>query len=116
MEPIPNAAQTYRERVPVPGAATHVACVWIQHVRATAHAYVHRTVPNGCIELAYRRGADHVFVIGPRRDSALVLLEPGATVIGVRLHPGAAAEALFMPDPIRDTECAELREIAVIKN
>ena len=116
MEPIPNVAQTYRERVPVEGAATHVACVWIQHVGATAPAYMHRTVPNGCIELAYRRGADHVSVIGPRRDATIVLLEPGATVIGVRLHPGAAAEALFMPDPIRDTECAELREIAVIKN
>ncbi len=97
MEPILHAAQTYRERVPVPGAATHVACVWIQHVRATAPAYVHRTVPNGCIELAYRRGADHVSVIGPRHDAAIVLLEPGATVIGVRLHPGAAAEALCVP-------------------
>jgi hypothetical protein len=97
MEPILDTAQTLRERVPVPAAATDVACVWIQHVGVAAPAYLHRTVPNGCIELAYRLGANHVSVIGPRCDADIDLLEPGVTVIGVRFHPGAAVEAVGVP-------------------
>jgi AraC-like DNA-binding protein len=96
MEPSSDT-QTYRERLAAPGAAAHVACVWIQSVGASASAYVHRTVPNGCVELAYRLGADEISVIGPRRDAAVELVEPGATVIGVRFHPGAPAEALGCP-------------------
>ena len=89
--------QTYRERLPAPCAASHVACTWIQRVSAGAPPYLHRTVPNGCIELTHALGADHVSVLGPRRGPVVELLEPKATVIGVRFHPGAAPDALGVP-------------------
>jgi AraC-like DNA-binding protein len=97
METTGNAGQTYRERLPAPSAASHVACTWIQHIAAEVPPYLHRTVPNGCIELTYSRGAEHVSVLGPRRDPVVELLEPAATVVGVRFHPGAASDALGVP-------------------
>ena len=60
-------------------------------------AYLHRTVPNGCIELTYELGAEDVAVIGPRCGPILDLLTPGETVVGLRFHPGAAPDALGVP-------------------
>src|SRR6266568_1835782 len=97
METAVKAAQTFRERLPAPPAASHVACTWIQRIEAGVPAYLHRTVPNGCIELTYMLGAEHIFVVGPRRDPAVDVLEPAATVIGVRFHPGAAPDAVGVP-------------------
>ena len=97
METSVKAGQTFRERLPEPPAASHVACTWIQRIAAGRPPYVHRTVPNGCIELTYMLGVEHVSVIGPRRDPAVDVLEPAATVIGVRFHPGAAPDAVGVP-------------------
>lgn len=60
-------------------------------------SYLHRTVPNGCVELTYELDAGEVAVIGPRRGPVLDSLVPGATVVGVRFHPGAAPAALGVP-------------------
>jgi AraC-like DNA-binding protein len=68
-----------------------------QRIAAGVHSYPHRTVPNGCVELTYELGAEDVAVIGPRRGPVVDLLVPGATLVGVRFHPGAAPEALGVP-------------------
>jgi AraC-like DNA-binding protein len=92
-----RAGQTFHERLPAPGAGSHVSCTWIQRIAAGVPSYLHRTVPNGCVELTYELGAEHVAVIGPRRGPVVESLVPGATVVGVRFHPGAAPDALGVP-------------------
>jgi len=92
-----GARQTFHERLPAPSAASHVSCTWIQHIAAGMPSYLHRTVPNGCVELTYELGAEDVAVIGPRRGPIVEVLVPGTTVVGVRFHPGAAPDALGVP-------------------
>ena len=48
--------QSYRERLPQPAGAGTLACVWLQHVPATAAPHEHRAVPNACGEISYRLG------------------------------------------------------------
>ena len=45
-------------------------------------AYLHRTVPNGCVELTYELGAQDVAVIGPRRGPIVDVLVAAAQVPG----------------------------------
>ena len=80
--------QTYRERLPAPGLAHFLSCVWVQRVSSDSAAYEHRTVPNGAIEIVCVTGTDTVRVIGPRRAPAVERLGPGSTVVGARFQPG----------------------------
>jgi AraC-like DNA-binding protein len=79
--------QSYVERPPAPALAGVVASVWVQRVEPGALPYTHRTVPNGSIELRCLVGGD-AEVVGPRTAPEVDVLEPGATVIGVRFRPG----------------------------
>jgi hypothetical protein len=86
--------QTYRERLPVRRLAGLASCVWVQQVSPEGPAYEHRTVPNGCIEVACAKGTNVVSVSGPRREPVVERLPPGSTVVGVRFRPGVP-EAVF---------------------
>jgi AraC-like DNA-binding protein len=79
--------QTYLERPPARELGSVVASVWVQRVEPDAPAYTHRTVPNGSAELRVQVGGEPV-LIGPRTVPAVDVLEPGATVIGLRFRPG----------------------------
>src|SRR5437773_872560 len=92
-----RARQTFHERLPALCACSNVVCTWIQRIPTGMPPYLHRTVPNGCIELTYELGAEDVAVIGPRCWPILDLLTPGETVVGLRFHPGAAPDALGVP-------------------
>ncbi len=92
-----RSRQTFRERLPAPSAASHVSCTWIQRIPAGVAPYLHRTVPNGCVELTYELGAEDVAVIGARRGPIVDVLVPGVTIVGVRFHPGAATDILGVP-------------------
>jgi len=70
-----------------------LASVWLQHVEPGAPPYVHRTVPNGSIELSCRLGGEPR-VVGPRSGPAVDVLAPGATLVGVRFRPGVPAAAI----------------------
>lgn len=83
-----SGMQTYRERLPAPGLAELVSCVWVQLVPPGGPAYEHRTVPNGAIEIVCVTGTDRVCVAGPRTAPVLDRLDPGTTVVGARLRPG----------------------------
>lgn len=85
-----SAPQTYRERLPTPETASHVASVWALQVASEAPAYEHRAVPNGSVEISYETGTDILRVSGPQRAPTVAPVPPGTTVIGVRLRPGAA--------------------------
>lgn len=87
-------SQRYSERPPRPELGNLVSCVWTLQASSEGPAYEHRTVPNGCAEIAYITDTGQVRVAGPRRESTLERLAPGRTVVGVRLHPGVAPRIL----------------------
>jgi methylphosphotriester-DNA--protein-cysteine methyltransferase len=93
----PMPRQSYRERRPRADLAELVSCVWIQRVSGEGPAYEHRTVPNGCIEIACGLESGVVRVIGTRRGPLVERLDPGATVVGLRFRPGAAPPILGWP-------------------
>lgn len=84
------ATQRYSERPPRPELRDLVSCVWTLQASSDGPAYEHRSVPNGCAEIAYLPDTGQVRVAGPRRESTLERLAPGQTVVGVRLRPGVA--------------------------
>ena len=89
--------QSYRERLPAPELASHVASVWALEVGGKGTAYEHRTVPNGSVEISYEIGSDVLRVSGPQRDPTVARVPPGTTVIGMRLRPGLAESTLGLP-------------------
>jgi AraC-like DNA-binding protein len=88
--------QTYVERPPVPALAGLVSAVWIQQVAPDADPHLHRRIPNGAAELAVTVGS-LPRVSGPATRPVVNELAPGATVVGVRFHPGAAPPVLGLP-------------------
>jgi len=92
-DPYARDMQSYRERLPAPALAGHLACVWVHDV---GDAYTHRTVPNAAAELSCAIGGEPV-VTGPRTAHSLEPLAPGTTVVGVRFRPGAAPALLGVP-------------------
>jgi AraC-like DNA-binding protein len=89
--------QLYRERRPAAALAGHVACVWIQSVSPQSVVpYLHRTVPNGSVELSCAVGS-LPRVSGPQTCAGVVELAPATTVVGIRFRPGAAAASIGVP-------------------
>jgi AraC-like DNA-binding protein len=91
--------QSYRERLPAPELTSMVASVWALNVPSGSAPYVHRTVPNGSIEIAYVLGADLVEVSGPQREPTVASVPAGTTVVGLRFRPGVAPSILGTPAP-----------------
>lgn len=83
----------YEERRPRPELAPLLSSVWVQQISTEASPYAHLNVPNGCVELACRVG-DIPRIVGPLTRGVVEVLDPGATVVGVRLRPGAAVTIL----------------------
>ena len=90
------AIHTVHERLPAPALAHHVACVWIQTVSPQSTAFVHRTAPNGSVELVCAAGS-MPRIVGPQTGPIEQALAPGTTIVGVRLRPEAASSVLGMP-------------------
>ncbi|MFB9238411.1 DUF6597 domain-containing transcriptional factor [Plantactinospora siamensis] len=98
-DPFPTPAgdgQTYVERSPAPALRKIVSSVWVQQVGRAAAAYIHRRIPNGAVELVCRAGSTPQ-VIGPLTSPLVEVLQPGATVIGLRFVPGAFAAVAGQP-------------------
>jgi AraC-like DNA-binding protein len=91
-----SGGQRHVERAPVPVLRGLVASVWVQQVDADAAPYAHRHVPSGSVELVCRVGAAPR-VIGPLTAPSVEVLEPGATVVGLRFVPGAFAALAGRP-------------------
>jgi AraC-like DNA-binding protein len=84
----------YVERAPVAALAGLVSSAWIQ--RAGDVPYVQRNIPNGSVELRCSLGSAPR-IVGPLTAPSVDVLAPGETVVGLRLHPGAAPAVLGMP-------------------
>jgi AraC-like DNA-binding protein len=91
-----TAIHTVRERLPLPVLDDHVACVWIQTVAPHSTAFTHRTAPNGSVEIVCTAGS-MPRVVGPQTGPIEQVLEPGTTIVGVRLRPEAASTVLGAP-------------------
>jgi len=99
MVPPTGRLQTYRELLPAPELAGHLSCVWVQEAPAGAPPYLHRTIPNGTVELFCRIG-DAPEVTGPRTGPAVKRLEPGSVV---------PAEKRRLRTPLRPTRTSPSR-------
>ncbi len=90
-------AVTYRELAPPPDLAHVVRCLWMR----TGTGAPSLVLPDGCVDLVVRDGAGGV--AGPDTRPVETTVAQGATIAGVRFHPGAAAAALGVPaDELRD--------------
>ncbi len=68
--------------------ASFVAEVWSAHL-APANAIWF--VPDGCMDLVFRDGADaELFWVGPMTRAEIITLNAPALFLGVRFRPGAA--------------------------
>jgi AraC-like DNA-binding protein len=72
-----------------------VSCTWQRTVAADEEPPSARVLPDGCVDLVWRR--DQLLVAGPDRDAWMSELRPGETVVGLRLRPGLGGPALGMP-------------------
>jgi methylphosphotriester-DNA--protein-cysteine methyltransferase len=89
-------SQTLREWLPQRALAPFITCVWVHRVPAGSEPYLHRTAPDGSVELVCQ-AREPFRVIGPQRGPRDELLPAGTTVVGVRLRPGAARAVLGLP-------------------
>lgn len=83
----------YAEVAPTPALREHFVCVW-KHVIPDDHAGSIAVVPDGCVDLLW---SDRLVVVGPDITAANPDLASGATVLGMRFRPGAAAHWLGLP-------------------
>jgi AraC-like DNA-binding protein len=90
------SSQTLREWLPQPALAPFVSCVWVQRVEAGSDTYLHRTAPDGSVELVCQAGQP-LKVVGPQTGPRAELLPAGARVVGLRFRPGAAPAVLGLP-------------------
>ena len=92
---------SYREHRVDGGLERWVECAWERAGPDGPDGY-ERVVPDGCMDLIWSEHAG-VIVVGPNTTAFLAPVAPGATVVGVRLHPGAAPPLLGVPAPaLRD--------------
>jgi AraC-like DNA-binding protein len=81
----------YAER---PGRADGVACTW---ERTTLPGPAeHLVLPDGCVDLILTDDGA-LFVAGPDRGPVVSESPPGTGMVGVRLRPGRAGDALGLP-------------------
>lgn len=114
----PPTGPSYVERPPAAALAGLVSSTWVQRITPGAAPYVHRTIPNGGVELLCRLGSVPRLA-GPLTRARVESLAPGSIVVGLRFHPGAAATVLGMPaselaDLMVDADTVWGREVAAV--
>jgi AraC-like DNA-binding protein len=78
-----------------------VECAWERLGPQGPDGYA-RIVPDGCMDLIWSEPTG-VTVVGPNTTAFVAPLAPGAEVVGVRLHPGAAPSLFGVAAPeLRD--------------
>jgi AraC-like DNA-binding protein len=79
---------SYREHPVADSLAPWAECLWVRVGSGARDGYA-RIVPDGCMDLLFSERAG-LTAVGPNTRAFLSPLAPGDTVLGVRLHPGAA--------------------------
>src|SRR4029453_8423113 len=86
----------------------HIACLWTQTVGPDS-SYVHRVLPDGCIDVIWYAGSLHV--AGPDTGPFLAHLVPGLRIAARRSRPGMAPAVLGVPADVLRDDRVELAEI-----
>jgi AraC-like DNA-binding protein len=79
---------SYREYPVADSLAPWAECLWVRVGSGARDGYA-RIVPDGCMDLMFG-GRAGLAAVGPNTRAFLSPLAPGDTVLGLRLHPGAA--------------------------
>lgn len=90
------SVQDYAEGFPSPPLAPFVVCWCVHRIDARSSSYLHRSAPNGSVELVCEVGGEPLLV-GPQTGPLIRTLSPGATIVSLRLRPESAATVLGMP-------------------
>jgi AraC-like DNA-binding protein len=89
---------SYREHRVGPALGRWVECAWTRE-GPDGHD---RIVPDGCMDLIWSEDVG-LTAVGPNTTAFLAPLRNGGSVVGVRLHPGAAPPLFGVPAPaLRD--------------
>jgi hypothetical protein len=88
-------AQAYLEGAPSPSLAAYVLCWVVHRIDARSGSYLHRSAPNGSVELVCEVGGQPLLV-GPTAPLVWTF-SPGATIVSLRLRPESAAAVLGRP-------------------
>jgi AraC-like DNA-binding protein len=91
-------AFAYRER-PAPSVLEPwLECAWQLTIDHSRPAHVHRVLPDGCIDLVWTAGTG-LILVGPNSTAFTEQMGPGASALGVRMHPGGAPALLAIRAP-----------------
>ena len=86
----------YREFAVPPELRSHFLCFWTQVIIGTSQRYVHRVLPDGCVDIVFINGRP-AEVVGPWTGPLLVQFSSGTKIFGARLRPGCASAVLGVP-------------------
>jgi AraC-like DNA-binding protein len=97
-----NRLGAYVEFAPDESLVPYVQALWIHAVAATEPSSVHRVVPDHALSIGFscrrekqgRVSEPRLLLIGPVRSPRFVVLEPGAELVAIRLHPEWAQRLL----------------------
>jgi len=106
----------YRELAPPPSLVTHLLCTWTASISDGSIAYLHRVLPDGCVDIVWVNDSAPV-VAGPATHTFIACHPPRSMIVGARCRPGLAASLLGVPAtallnqevPLRDV-CTRLAE------
>jgi AraC-like DNA-binding protein len=100
-----NFEVRYLEHPPSAPLRHIVECYWSLETSADDAARAHRVLPDGCMDLLFDlRGGSEAQVIGAMTQALVTARTRGASLLGVRFHPGAAFGLLLVPArELRDT-------------
>jgi AraC-like DNA-binding protein len=90
------SVQDYAEGSPSQPLAAHVLCWSVHRIDALSRSYLHRSAPNGSVELVCEVG-EQPLLVGPQTGPLVRTLSPGATIASLRLRPESAAAVLGLP-------------------
>lgn len=85
----------YREQAVAADLAAHVACSWYRRIGEAEAARPVRIVPDGCIDLIWKRG--ELRIAGPDTTPWISREPAGAEIAGLRFRSGAATAILGVP-------------------
>lgn len=91
-----GAVSDYRE-FPAPSLlAGHLLCLWAHTITGTRDVFVHRVLPDACLDIVFINDEPPV-AVGPWAEPFLDRLAPGTMILGARCHPGLAPSVLGLP-------------------
>ncbi|MBV8568268.1 MAG: helix-turn-helix transcriptional regulator [Methylobacteriaceae bacterium] len=94
MDALPaRTAGSFFERPVAPFLRDVFACLWVHRMPAAASPII--VTPDATIDLQWIDGK--LRIAGPDKDPQIEVLPAGATVVGLRFHPAAAAGWLGVP-------------------